>query len=934
MREVEKIVERGRRESQEIRRSVFMPQRVQHDFAVHDQSRKNHEEVILLQARRLQLEIVLLIERLKELVPIQHLPVGKLLEKLTHLQRIGRFLNGNRASVQQLQRLQDNKALLRAAAGKNTQGILDRSLVGLLADEVLEDRILGRKLGEVLLQQIAGTRQNVLAEVERLIAFESRQVTEIDPRKPGRRLLLLSLVDDLKAREAGLEKPLDQLLLRLKTFALVGLAKLTVGRGLLKGEGRRKVFDRSLYLFRHGRQLEEDLVCLLLVLETDGVERAEEVEVVITRRLGRRTLVGRTEEEVAAPRCLVGEPLQVIKLPDPRVRELRRDILDFHRNLQGLEVRPIEFPLRKHPGTHLDVLFHVDGLLDVDVILLVLAVARNVLTRDGGLQPINGRLDILLQHQGLVPTQLLNERIIDAQHITHIRCREANRIVDRRSCETVNREGLDHTLSEVAIELRQACDLGLQNLCAIGDKLDVLDGLKLGRGLDLRPIRIERNHARIVLRHVLVHQFADALRERLQHFAPFRTGDAFKDFNVVRMDRIHPAIVVHLRRHRFIARRELLQMLSHRLLLRGGLAKKALSHHELHIAPLNGQRLEALSHAIQALRNEAEAWACEDHFLNAANEAEAGILCKLTDLTHQAKRTDQFPLFQLTQIIEHLVNNHQESLVWELGLKLNHHFLKPALVVRKPGFIGNLIVDSGFLQEVLQGIDKDRAERGVHAADLKTDDLELTGNRFRFFPNGLVAQAGNEACIRRNRSDDAHQVGLTGSVIADNQHSQMVDRIIPAEHGKHNPVEPLRHHLGNDVRLDEFLGLFAVRRILKLDHGGNRFKLDEFAVLHLISLKFKRGISFSGKVDNAYLRIDRIGAIGRILGLSKSETLLLCLPLSWPIHIKLSTFCKRLQRRQHIELHAGVKENFQIIKATRPRRCFFAQQLQGFLRSA
>jgi hypothetical protein len=76
------------------------------------------------------------------------------------------------------------------------------------------------------------------------------------------------------------------------------------------------------------RQLEKDLVRELLVVEVRRLERLEEVEVEITRRLGRRAIVGCTEEEIAPASDLVFPPLDLV-LPDLMTRDVRGLIDQF-----------------------------------------------------------------------------------------------------------------------------------------------------------------------------------------------------------------------------------------------------------------------------------------------------------------------------------------------------------------------------------------------------------------------------------------------------------------------------------------------------------------------------------------------------------------------------------------------------------------------------
>ena len=93
-------------------------------------------------------------------------------------------------------------------------------------------------------------------------------------------------------------------------------------------------------------QLEEDLVGLLLILEVGRVERLQEIEVEIARRLRRRPLVGSAEEQVAAATGAPLPPLDLM-LPDAVARDVRRRIRIFENDPpQGIKIVPIELRRR------------------------------------------------------------------------------------------------------------------------------------------------------------------------------------------------------------------------------------------------------------------------------------------------------------------------------------------------------------------------------------------------------------------------------------------------------------------------------------------------------------------------------------------------------------------------------------------------------------
>ena len=84
------------------------------------------------------------------------------------------------------------------------------------------------------------------------------------------------------------------------------------------------------------RQLEEDLIGEFLILEVRRLERLEEVEVEVPWRLGRRTLVGCAEEQVASAGDLVFPPLDLV-FPNLVATDVRCMVGQFQHTGQGVE---------------------------------------------------------------------------------------------------------------------------------------------------------------------------------------------------------------------------------------------------------------------------------------------------------------------------------------------------------------------------------------------------------------------------------------------------------------------------------------------------------------------------------------------------------------------------------------------------------------------
>src|SRR5579863_3881311 len=82
---------------------------------------------------------------------------------------------------------------------------------------------------------------------------------------------------------------------------------------------------------------------------------------------------------------------------------------------------------------------------------------------------------------------------------------------------------------------------------------------------------------------------------------------------------------------------------------------------------------------------------------------------------------------------------------------------------------------------------------------------------------------------------DCHQVGLTRSVVADNEDAFVVCRRAELQLWEHKVAQQIGHPIGNDKRLDESACLDGAVGFPKLNDCFDRLKLNEVGVLHAIS---------------------------------------------------------------------------------------------------
>ena len=239
-----------------------------------------------------------------------------LAQSIEHALAVPRVARLERFAVQQLQRIQDRGALLALhAACDPSQRFLGRLIAVLPCDQDAEDRVLGTPVGEMRRQQRRTCRVDVVLDrrVRRQLAANDFQ-----------QALRSSLMHDFDGGRHMLAQP------GRKRSQLIG--RLVLVDFLVAARGGCSLFARASIEAQRAIkcgvavfQLEEDLVCLLLVLEIRRVERLQEIEVEIAWRLRGRTLVGRPKEQIAAATGAPFPPLDLV-FPDAVAGDVGRSI--------------------------------------------------------------------------------------------------------------------------------------------------------------------------------------------------------------------------------------------------------------------------------------------------------------------------------------------------------------------------------------------------------------------------------------------------------------------------------------------------------------------------------------------------------------------------------------------------------------------------------
>ena len=111
-------------------------------------------------------------------------------------------------------------------------------------------------------------------------------------------------------------------------------------------------------------------------------------------------------------------------------------------------------------------------------------------------------------------------------------------------------------------------------------------------------------------------------------------------------------------------------------------------------------------------------------------------------------------------------------------------------------------------------------------------NLELPGYRCRGFDNFRVPDHRDVGGIFRHQRQHRHQVRLAGPVVADNQYAFVIDGFVKRQLRDQLFSNSFSHVIGNDIGADQLLRLVGPIGVEKLNHGLDRLKLNEVAIVH------------------------------------------------------------------------------------------------------
>ena len=190
------------------------------------------------------------------------------------------------------------------------------------------------------------------------------------------------------------------------------------------------------------------------------------------------------------------------------------------------------------------------------------------------------------------------------------------------------------------------------------------------------------------------------------------------------------------------------------------------------------------------------------------------------------------------EVLKELVHHQQDALARVDVFKRSHHFFEGVLVVQLLVSRGERVRDAKVGQKLLQPAGDDLAQGHLQTTHLDTQHLELASDRRSGFGHLWMAKHRGIRRIFGHQRQHQHQVGLTGTVVADDQHTLVVDGVVEADLRNHELGTPLGHVIGNDIGCDELLCLIGSPGIEQLNDRFDLFELDQITVFHFVSHVF------------------------------------------------------------------------------------------------
>ena len=265
------------------------------------------------------------------------------------------------------------------------------------------------------------------------------------------------------------------------------------------------------------------------------------------------------------------------------------------------------------------------------------------------------------------------------------------------------------------------------------------------------------------------------------------------------------------------------------------LAQQALGDHVGHVLAGDAYLLEAVLDPPHRVGHELEAWAVKERFLDPGHKAKARQAAGFAQLSEEGQVQHQRLITPRAQIVEQLVHDEQEPLVWVPFLKGAHHADQQVLAVGCLIHRRKRIGDAHLAQCEFHLAQQDVAQAHRRRADLGAHHEELPGNRSGGVGHLRVRQRCSQIGVLGHRRQHRHQVRLACPIVAHDQQAHVVLGLGELQLRDHQPRQDVGHALRDDIGLDQGRRFTLVVGLPKLDDSLDGIKLDQVSVLHLSS---------------------------------------------------------------------------------------------------
>ena len=464
----------------------------------------------------------------------------------------------------------------------------------------------------------------------------------------------------------------------------------------------------------------------------------------------------------------------------------------------------------------LDLFVIVNDLVNVNVILAVGIVEDDKLTGNGGHDFCQSNF-----HRGQKEICiLLRHHHIQAQIIFKIFSRHTKLHIQTVCRQAMYTERINDLHCHRLISgLRECAGDDVFKLPACSDNsTDSRFTLEKTVGLNSRPVVIERDNTRCVLRHGCIEDTFDGGGDILQDMAVLNQVQLVENINVRRMDREQIHELFQTGGHACIETTELLQVIADQCFLLRRFFQDTLGN-DIGSCFLRDDHLrEAVTDVLERISNKAEFRVVENLLLHTEHHAQRRLRTHLAQGAEEFQIKNDLEFITGGQVGQELIHDDEISLVRILLGEGNHHVLDDSFDALNALVARHFKVDAAFFKIVLHIAHDDIIERHYYAANLNAQNFKLASNRLNLLGKLFVLEIMDIIHIGRNSGENAHQVRFTGTIVTDNQHALVVYHFVHLKLIQHRSLQALCHGIGHNVGLYVFTRLVLVFSRNKLDN--------------------------------------------------------------------------------------------------------------------